>query len=303
MSTSGPHSPLLFAAALALGFLAGAARADEVDEPKSLQAQALFDRGRELLAAGAVDQACALLAESQRLDPGGGTLLNLAVCHERQGRLATAWAEYHDAFSAAVREERKDRQELATERIRGLEIRLPHVVVAFPPNPPPGIEVRLDGALLSRLAAEAPLPVDLGAHDVIAKAPGYTPWSTHLDSVTEGKVARVEIPELVRLPTAPLVTHARLSTGSYVAGGVALAGYATMAITGALALSAQSEANAACNTARDYCTDPGDASRARSLAWVSTVSLGVAVAATAAAVFWPRKRVVEPSVGGFWMSF
>jgi hypothetical protein len=292
----------LFAAmtALLLGELVGPrmARADEQDEPRSGQAQALFDRARELMNAGDLAQACALFAESQRLDPGGGTLLNLAVCHEKQGRLATAWSEYHDAESAAVRDDRKDRQAFAAQRIAEVEGRLPHVVVILPPDVPSGIIVKLDGAALSKFAIGAPLPVDPGPHDVIATAPGYYASSPQNFSASEGKLAEVRVPALARL--LPIgVGPPHISTVSWVAGGVAIAGYATMAVTGALALSAKSTADSECDVAREYC-QPGEqseASRARALAWASTISMGVALAATVVAVVWPRKRGSERPPG------
>jgi hypothetical protein len=311
MFRSGFVPPLSLTALIAvLAFSPAVARADEADESRSTQAQSLFDRGRDLMASGDLEQACALLAESQHLDPGGGTLLNLAVCHEKQGRLATAWTEYHDALSTSIRGDRKDRQALANERILALEARLPHLVVTLPATLPEGTLVKVDGATLSRLAAGAPLPVDPGTHEVAATAPGYPPWSTGVVSVVEGQSLRIDVPPFV-LPSSPVVpvsTHARLSTRSYVAGGVALAGYATMAITGALALSAQSSADDACIASRDFCTDPSDASRARAFAWASTVSLGVALAATVIAVVWPRSHTGEkPVVGvdgaGLWASF
>lgn len=306
MKRSGLALPLARALLLAMAVTGSArrARADEPLESKARQAQALFDRGRDLMATGDTEQACPLLAESQRLDPGGGTLLNLAVCHEKQGRLATAWSEYHDALSASLRDDRRDRQALANERIRALDGRVPHLVVELPADWPGGAAVLVDGAELSKLAASTPLPVDPGPHEVTATAPGRTTWSTRLAGVTEGESVRIQVPPLALVPQAPPLASsalsiapptppARLSTGSYVAGGVALAAWATMGITGGLALAAQSSADKVCNTSRDFCSDPsgpGDASRAISFAWVSTISLGVALAATAAAVLWPRAR-------------
>jgi hypothetical protein len=283
----------------ALSHMPSSARADETDEPRSRQAQALFDRGRELMATGKVAEGCALLAESQHLDPGGGTLLNLAVCHEKQGLLATAWTEYHDALSAAARDERADRQTLATERIRDLEPRLPRLLVTFPSDAPAGTMVKVDGANLSRVAAGAPLPIDPGSHDVSASAPGYVAWSMHLPSVDEGRLVEVKVPALVHLPPLGIGMRARLSTTSYVAGGVAIAGYLTMAVTGALALSAASSANGECDPARNYCepSSASDATRARTLAWVSTITLGVALASTVVAIVWPRSRSSEKPAG------
>jgi len=130
-----------------------------------------------------------------------------------------------------------------------------------------------------------------------ATALGYGTWSTQLPPLAESQTLEVVVPPLVP-PTSTFIS--RIATPAYVAGGVAIASYATMAVTGALALVAQSSANKACQGQSGFCADPdgpGDASRARALAWASTVALGVALVSTAVAIAWPRKRASVPTLG------
>ena len=54
-------------------------------------AEALFEAGRQAATRGDWTTACPKFAESQRLDPAPGTLLNLADCEEHLGHLASAW--------------------------------------------------------------------------------------------------------------------------------------------------------------------------------------------------------------------
>ena len=83
--------------------LSAAARAEEPpDGAKKAAAQALFDEGKRLMDAGQFAQACPKFADSEKLDPGVGTLLNLGVCYEKNGQTASAWATYKEAASAAA---------------------------------------------------------------------------------------------------------------------------------------------------------------------------------------------------------
>src|SRR3954465_9465866 len=64
-------------------------------------AEALFNQGRDLMTAGKFVEACPKFEASQQLDPGLGTMLNLAECYEKTGRTASAWAEYREAIPLA----------------------------------------------------------------------------------------------------------------------------------------------------------------------------------------------------------
>src|SRR5579859_212350 len=168
-------------------------------------------------------------------------------------------------------------------------------------RPPPGLEVQVDGAELPRATWGVAFPVDPGPHDVSAQAPGRRPFVAHLASVQEGPPAEVRVPTLEPLVSAPLAgvgaggTH--LAPMAFVSGAVAIAAVGTSAVTGLVALSAQSSARAKCSAARDFCPDPSgrdDQSRAVTLAWISSVTLVVGVAAAATAIVWPRERADAP---------
>ncbi|MDF2698209.1 MAG: hypothetical protein K0S65_6592, partial [Labilithrix sp.] len=96
---------------------------------EQMLAQSLFDEARQLMDRGKYAEACPKLAESQRLDPGGGTLLNLAICHEKEGRFGTAYLEMKAASSQAGKDGRKDREKIANERLTALGPRVPRLAV------------------------------------------------------------------------------------------------------------------------------------------------------------------------------
>ena len=131
----------------------------------------LLQQGKELMAAGNLAEACPKLEESYRVDPDLGTLLNLALCHDQAGKVATAWTELTAAAAEARRTNQPDRASLAERRAAALEPRVARVFVRVGGAvPTPGVEVRVDGALVAPAALAAPIGLEPGAHSVQVSA-------------------------------------------------------------------------------------------------------------------------------------
>lgn len=167
---SGVGGRALGAVVLAVGALAPrGASADPV------LAETLFQSGREALAAGDLAAACPKLAESQRLDPAGGTVLLLGLCLEKQGKLASAWAAFEDALSFALREKNDERVVIARRHLALVEPKLWRVsfhLVAKAPLPS-DLVIRRDGVALPPSALDTPTPLDAGEHVIAAEAKGF----------------------------------------------------------------------------------------------------------------------------------
>jgi hypothetical protein len=167
-------------------------------------AEALYRQARGLMSQGKYDEACPKLAESYRLDRATGTLLNLAACHEHQGKVATTWLEYSDSLLAARRDGRPDRVRFAQDRIAALEPQLSRLTVTVSEEADmPELEIRLDGALIGLASRDVATPVDPGQHQVEAMAPGKVAWSREIE------VGRVADQQTVMIPTLVDATRAR----------------------------------------------------------------------------------------------
>jgi hypothetical protein len=198
-------APVLIVAAVAWPLRAGAQ--PDAAAQKAL-ATKLFNEGKVLMTGGQIAEACARLEESQRLDPAPGTLLNLAFCHEKLGKTATAWAEYCDARVAAQRDGRDDRVAFADEHARTLEPQLSHLTISVPAEADlPDLLIRRDGSVVPRSAWATPLPIDPGDHLVEASAGGRVTRRTHLSI---GSAADTADFVLARLDPAPVDAIARV---------------------------------------------------------------------------------------------
>jgi hypothetical protein len=276
----------------ALLLLAG--RSARAQSPADLPiAQALFEEGRTLMSAGRYDDACPKLSESQRLDPATGTLLNLAVCHERQGKTATAWAEYNDVAAASRTDGNAERQRIASQRIRELEPKLCRVSFS---SAEPGAErdlvVKLDGVELGAAALGTAIPVDPGVHEVEVKAKGKKTWVGKVALSGEGAstVVALVAPETAGHTVAsrdvadrPIRADSGQRRFAYVAGATGLMALGVGTYLGVRAKQEWDERNAYCPANHCEPGAQGASDRARTLALgadgafaLGLVSLGVA---------------------------
>jgi hypothetical protein len=192
--------PLL--ALLVLASTLASARASAGDESV---AERVFNEGRALMVAGRFAEACPKLEESQRLEPKGGTQLNVAACHERLGKIATAWVEFHDAVIAARTEGHPERERLAQQRVDALQPRLPWLTVTLAPGAGAGdLTIQIDGATILPIAFGKDMPVDPGEHRISATVAGEVVWETTLlfKEATRQSIL-VPAPPAKAPPTAP----------------------------------------------------------------------------------------------------
>lgn len=267
--------------------VSGAAAADDV-----LLAETLFQEGKRLLDEGRLEEACPKLRDSLRLDRAGGTAIALAVCHERAGKVASAWTTWNEALAYATRDQRADREKRARDAIAALTPRLPRLVLA-PQAPSDRFVVRHDGVEVPVSAWGTAIAVDPGEHEVEASAPGKRTWSQRVTS-TEGASITVTIPALedapaptaasTALPSRAVPASSTQRTVGYALGGIGAAGIVVGSIAGLVARSKAGSANDRCPTVA--CTDAGavdDSRTASRAAVVSNVSFAIGLTSLATA--------------------
>jgi serine/threonine-protein kinase len=278
------------AVTLAVGLSSAAARAQSVSDQAT--AEALFKQARDLMTAGHFGEACPKLAESERLDPSAGTMLNLATCYEKNGQLASAWVTFKGAATGAQNANEKDRAKLARAKVAELEPKLATLSIAVDPAADvPGLVVKRDGEPVGRAGWGTAVPVDPGAHTVEASAPGRRPWQSQ--AVVEGPAAKASIvvpplavdtsppvpappapgtPPPVPPPAAPPSTPGSTQRVlGVVTASVGLAGIAVGSIFGVLAKGHQNDAGPHCSGTECDVTGISDLGDARTAATVSTI--------------------------------
>lgn len=178
-----------------MGSLAAAPLA-RAQEGNKAAAEALFSAGRDLMAQGKFNEACAKFEGSQKLDAGLGTLLYLADCYERANRLASAWATFKEAESIAMGRSDQSRAQVAKERYGKIEPRLSKVVVKLAEGNDPQTVVKHHGNVVPRESLGIALPVDAGDQTVEASAPGRKTWTATVRVEGEGVTVPIDIPVL-----------------------------------------------------------------------------------------------------------
>jgi hypothetical protein len=290
--------------------LPGSAWAQSAGSHNQATAEALFSEGRALAAKGRYAEACPKFEASQQLDPGLGTLLNLADCYEKVGKTASAWAEYRNAIPLARSAGSKARLDLATSHAAALESRLSKLTirVSSAASAVPQLEIRRDGVAVLQAELDSALPVDPGSHTIAASAPGKQPWSTTVQVDADAPNVVVDVPELseatsakAAAPVAPDSSAPKPNeppvervgstqrTVAIVVGAVGVAGLGLGTAFGILAKNNWSDAKSHCSNYPSACSPQGIDlnSTASSQATISTVAFIAGGAALATgAVLW-----------------
>jgi hypothetical protein len=168
------------------------ARAETANE---VLADSLFKDGMSRFDKGDIAGACASFTESLRLDPKLGTLLNLALCHEKQGKPATAWHEYITGAAWATQNGQKDRREFANLHAITLEGQLSRVILQLPPARELS-SVEVDGEPVPEPRWYLPLYLDPGDHTIAVAAPGKYRETVKVNVSREPTAQLVPIPKL-----------------------------------------------------------------------------------------------------------
>jgi hypothetical protein len=289
-----------------------AAMAEPSAADKAL-AQSLFKDGRALMNAGKTAEACAKFSESDRLDPEIGTHLNLALCHEAQGKTASAWVEFGETADQADRIHDDERSKFAHQHAQDLEKKLSRVRLRVD-QPAAGTTIAIDGAAIGQAGWASAVPLDPGAHELRVEAPGKKTWTKPFEvpATTELAVPALEDAAVTTAPPPPPNDEPKsgspLRLVGFITAGVGVAGIAVGSIFGVMTISANDKANTECTLAMGKCTQAGvDAGRnADTFATVSTIAFiagGVLAAGGAVLILAgkPSKKTgarVVPLLGG-----
>jgi len=289
-----PRSTVVIAALSILGF-PGTALADPAT------AEALFREGRRLLDEGRYAEACSRLAESQAQDPASGTLINLALCFEKQGRLATAWAHYRSAASSARNDGRAERVAAAERKVAELENRVPRLVIRAA-RVLPGMEARWNDVRVDAPEFGTFIPLDPGTYSVAVSAPGYVEFTATIE-LLESESRTLEVPELRRAPShaspppvsrepalVPVQTppkprdahpvEAAPRWPGYLVGGAGVAALGVGAFFGVSSLKAYAKAEDECPSHQDCTAEVRDLrNEAETKAWVANLTIGAGLLA------------------------
>jgi hypothetical protein len=255
------------------------------------KADALFKEGLRLFDSGQTAKACAKFADSYQIDPALGTLQNLALCREKEGKLAEAFAELTDLLTKAQATGKKQRADVAHDHLAALEPKIGRVNLSFGD----GVTVtavEVDGAARDW---HRPVVLDPGHHAIVARAEGRPDARAECD-VAAGSTQSVSVaftggaPAVATpapAPPTPAAPAPAPPPGAppkavfWAIAGVGAAGVVVGSVFGAMTFAQKSSGDSHCSGT--YCDASGLSSQdsAHTSATISTVSFAVGLAAIA----------------------
>lgn len=297
-------------AILGIPLLFSAVAHAEASDADRTAAQNLFDEAKTLMDQAKYPEACAKFEASLKAVAGIGTRFNLADCHEKADRIASAWANFRSVADASRARGDSEREQVAQQRADALLPRLSYVTITVQ-QPTPGQTIKCDNVEVPPAAWGTALPLDNGTHHIEAVAPDKKPWTQTVALNQDGSKVDAQIPPLqdttVPVPSVAHGTHrsSTRTTWAIISGAVGVAG---LGIGAGMVLSAEhTYSNADCG-ANNQCSKSGAADRSSAIhrANWSMLPLGICLAGIGTGLtFWfvkPLNQRSERPVAGLMLS-
>jgi hypothetical protein len=260
------------------------------------QAQARFNRGRQLFVDRKFKEALAEFVGSHEIVSSPNARLYIAHCHRELGDLVAAYEEFGRAATEAKEHAAGDPRyaktaESAAKERDALAPKLGFVTMTVA-HATPETKLTIAGEEIKSAAWSEAAPVVPGTAEIVVETPGR-PNAHASVTVAAGEKKDVSIdaglppapsePAPAPAPAPPPGSNGGLRAASFVAAGVGVAGFATFAVFGVMAKSTydslQSECHGPC------ATDHGDqVSSGKTQQTVANVALAVGIVGAAAGV-------------------
>lgn len=299
------------------------ASADEAANPNRQRAEQLYEEGALLLGAGRYWEAELRFQESYKLLKGRGTLLNLAICHENLGKLASAFRELKSLEEQASAAGDTARLGVAREHLAWIEPQLSYLKVTLSPEAQGApLQVELDGEPIAPLGVS--FPIDPGRHQLRASAAGKKPWAVELSFQNGSPPQTVAIPALEDVEAVPIApppaqppaeTAAPLLpppakadyTGTYIAGAATVTLTVGAVISAFLYYDRRGAYHEAVTNLDSVSDEERNARRdsAEQMAWINGGLIASAcVGAAVTGVLWYRAATTKPAhvADGAWIA-
>ncbi len=128
-------------------------------------------------------------------------LLRKASAHEKEGKVATAWTEYKQAFEAATKSGDQKRVAIARTHLADTYKKLSYVKID--PGQSNATEVLIDGKLVDKSAWASPQPLDPGPHEVTFAAAGTKSQTLSITLQPGPATQPLALPTLLPIDEAP----------------------------------------------------------------------------------------------------
>lgn len=234
---------------------------------------------------GNYGSACALFEASQRVDPAPGTLLNVAVCSERLGRLRRAESALKAFLETA--DPADERRSRASVLLADVIERTPRVSIRIPAWAAAQAQVLVDGDAVAPGVLKAPVLLDPGRHVLEIRVPGAGDQRRTLEMKERDRLVEAFAftePRQVRRDRRALPpAQDGLPAAFYISLGVGVGGLVTAAGAGAIVLRQHATVEKHCENKK--CDEEGIAAgkQGNRFEMVAAIALPVGVAGLALA--------------------